>query len=558
LSFLTRFRRPRTPAGDATASDRRKERPVAARVTTALACLLVLFVLVAPTEVGRLTPGALVRIPLEGLLGVALVLLLPGRVRRVAAVVVGVLLGLLGIIKIFDVGFLAVLDRPFHLVFDWTLFGAGATFLADSIGKAGAIGVAVAAAVLAVAVLTLMTLSVLRLTRVVARHRTTARRTVAVLSVAWVACAALGVHIVPDVPVAAEASGRLGQIRAGLQDRDAFAGEIAVDAFRDTPAERLLTALRGKDVILSFVESYGRDAVEDPEFAPEVGAVLDDGGRRLSAAGFASRSAFLTSPTSGGASWLAHSTRLSGLWIDNQQRFDSLLKSDRLTLNRAFRRANWRTVGVMPGVTQPWPEGQFFGYDRFYAADSLGYHGPRFSWATMPDQFTLLAFERAERATRDRAPVMAEIPLVSSHSPWTPLPQLIGWNEVGDGSVYVRMAAAGDSAEVVYRDPSRVRTQYRRSIEYSLSTLVSYVENYGDDDLVLIFLGDHQPAPLVTGEGASRDVPITIVARDRAVLDRIAGWGWQDGMLPSPDAPVWPMAAFRDRFLTAFGPSPVP
>jgi hypothetical protein len=28
-------------------------------------------------------------------------------------------------------------------------------------------------------------------------------------------------------------------------------------------------------------------------------------------------------------------------------------------------------------------------------------------------------------------------------------------------------------------------------------------------------------------------------------------------MLPSPRAPVWPMAAFRDRFLAAFGSSPV-
>jgi hypothetical protein len=39
-------------------------------------------------------------------------------------------------------------------------------------------------------------------------------------------------------------------------------------------------------------------------------------------------------------------------------------------------------------------------------------------------------------------------------------------------------------------------------------------------------------------------------------MDQIAGWNWQDGMLPSPQAPVWPMAAFRDRFLTAFGSSP--
>jgi hypothetical protein len=39
-------------------------------------------------------------------------------------------------------------------------------------------------------------------------------------------------------------------------------------------------------------------------------------------------------------------------------------------------------------------------------------------------------------------------------------------------------------------------------------------------------------------------------------MERISGWGWQPGMLPAPAAPVWPMAAFRDRFLTAFGPAP--
>jgi hypothetical protein len=82
------------------------------------------------------------------------------------------------------------------------------------------------------------------------------------------------------------------------------------------------------------------------------------------------------------------------------------------------------------------------------------------------------------------------------------------------------------------------------------------VETYGNDNLVLVFLGDHQAAPVVTGENASHDVPITIVARDPAVLDRITGWGWDNGLKPSPQAPVWRMDAFRDRFLTAFGPQP--
>jgi hypothetical protein len=154
---------------------------------------------------------------------------------------------------------------------------------------------------------------------------------------------------------------------------------------------------------------------------------------------------------------------------------------------------------------------------------------------------------------------MAEIPLVTSHAPWAPLPSgLVGWDQVGDGKIFAPMAAAGDRPEVVWRSPSRVRTAYRKSIEYSLNALISYVETYGDKNLVLVFLGDHQPAPLVTGQDPNRDVPITIVARDPAVLNRISTWGWQDGLRPGPNAPVWPMNAFRDRFLTAFGSHAAP
>jgi hypothetical protein len=115
------------------------------------------------------------------------------------------------------------------------------------------------------------------------------------------------------------------------------------------------------------------------------------------------------------------------------------------------------------------------------------------------------------------------------------------------------MATEGDPADVVWQDTVRIRTEYRRSIEYSLNSLISYVQTYGNDNLVLVFLGDHQPARIVTGAGAGRDVPITIVARDRTVRDRISGWGWQDGLKPGPQAPVWRMDACRDRFLAAFG-----
>jgi hypothetical protein len=117
----------------------------------------------------------------------------------------------------------------------------------------------------------------------------------------------------------------------------------------------------------------------------------------------------------------------------------------------------------------------------------------------------------------------------------------------------------GPSPQVVWRDPEQVRAAYAQSIEYSLNTLVSFVLNCHDsNDLVLVVLGDHQPATVVSGPGASHDVPITVIARDPAVMSRISGWGWQDGLRPRPDAPVWPMDAFRDRFLAAFGPPPPP
>jgi hypothetical protein len=384
-----------------------------------------------------------------------------------------------------------------------------------------------------------------------------------VFAAAWLVCAVAGAQLVPTVPIAARSAASLAYkesllVSASLADRETFARQVAVDAFRDTPGDQLLTALHGKDVVVAFVESYGRDAVEDPEFAPQVGAVLDGGNRRLGAAGFASRSGFLTSPAAGAGSILAHATFLSGLWIDSSQRHRSLMTSNRLTLTSAFRRANWDTAAVMPGNTRTWPEGDFYGYDRVYGSTDLGYRGPSFSWATMPDQFTMSAFERTEHSRPGRAPLMAEINLVSSHSPWAPIPHLLGWGDVGDGSVYNAMATEGDPPEVVWEDPARVRTEYRRSIEYSLNSLISYVETYGDDNLVLIVLGDHQPAPIVTGDGASRDVPISIVTRDHAVLDRISGWGWQDGLKPGPQAPVWRMDAFRDRFLTAFGPRAEP
>lgn len=541
---------------------RGRTRTSIAAVLTILAILLVWGALVAPGHPSRLAPSTFARLPLEGIVVISLALALPATARRVLAWVFGPALGLLVFVKLLDIGFFATFDRPFDPVADWSYAGIGIETLRDSVGRTDANLAVVGAAVLGVAVLLLTTLAVLRLTRVAAGHRRWSLQAVMGLGVVWVLCWVFGAQLVSDAPIASTSAAGLAfdkvrAVRVGIEDRAIFADEIARDRFRNTPGDQLLTGLRGKDVIVAFVESYGKVAVQGSSVSPRVNAALDKGTERLQAAGFSSRSAFLTSPTFGGASWLAHSTLRSGVWVDSQRRYDQLVATDRFTLSQAFKRAGWRTVGGVPANKRDWPQGRsFYRYDKVYDRRNVGYLGPRFAWASMPDQYVLSALQRLELAKPDRPPVFAEVDLVSSHAPWTRIPELIDWGDVGNGSVFNSIPVDQVTEAALWSDPERVRAAYGRSIEYSLNTLVSFVQHYGDDDLVLVVLGDHQPWTIVTGQGPSHDVPISVIAHDPAVLDQIAGWDWEDGMRPGPQAPVWPMNAFRDRFLSAFGSQP--
>jgi hypothetical protein len=554
---VTTEEQPTEPTAEVTTPVRSRRRKVAGVVLTTLACLLVLFALVGPDNLSDLTPLAFLRVPVEGLVGVVLLLLLPITARRVVAAVLGAVLGVLTIVKLLDMGFFIAMSRPFDPVLDWAFFLPGVHFLEGEIGFVGTIAAVVVAAIAAVVVVALMALAVLRLARIVVGHRTVSSRTIAVLAVVWVVCALTGVQFTSGEPVAAKSAATLTfddirQVHTDILDQRAFTKAAAIDPFHNAGGSDLLTGLRGKNVLLVFVESYGRVAVQGSSFSPQIDTLLNAGTKALQADGFASESAFLTSSTVGGGSWLAHSTLQSGLWINNQQRYNDLLADNRFSLTQAFRRAGWRTLGDDPSNIQDVPKATIYDYDKFYDALDVGYRGPKFSYATMPDQYVMAAFQRNE-LTNPKTPVMAEIDLVSSHSPWAPLPRSVPWNAVGDGSIFDPMPAQGESAASVVSSAAKLKAAYGNSIKYTLNTLISYLQTYGDKNTVMVFLGDHEPAGIITDNSADRDVPITIVAKDPAVLSRISGWGWQPGLLPNPQAPVWRMDTFRNKFLTAFG-----
>ena len=362
-------------------------------------------------------------------------------------------------------------------------------------------------------------------------------------------------------PVSNQASAMLvNQWHTGasaLAGMAAFEAAIARDPFRAVPAERLLAGLDGADVLLMFIDSYGRSALQLPRYGDTLFPTLDAFEQRLAERGLHAASAWLTSPTVGGQSWLAHGTLESGLWLDHQARYDLLAQSERLTLTRAFARAGYRTVALKPAITRPWPEGERLGFAKIYAAADLGYAGAPYNWVTMPDQYTLSVLERRERTGAER-PLFAEVSLISSHAPWTPIaPVLEDWSKIGDGSVFSQWAHEGDPPEVVWADPERIRTQYARAVDYVLGVLASYAANYVDRRTLLILVGDHQPAPLITGDGAGRDVPIHVISGNPDLLAPFLAWGFRAGMRPPAGGPANGMDAFRDFLLDAFSAPPL-
>ena len=312
-----------------------------------------------------------------------------------------------------------------------------------------------------------------------------------------------------------------------------------------------LARVNGADVFLIFLESYGAVSWDRPEFVQSLAASRERLETDIRETGRSVVSASVESTTFGGESWLAHVSLLSGTEVRDQRTNVRLMAQQRDTLVKAFGRHGYRTVAIMPGLLRGWPAGAFYGFEDIYNLSRLDYRGPPFGWWDINDQFALARADAREIAPRQRRPAFIFFPTITTHAPFTPAPPYQpDWTRILTPHPYD--AADLDRAWSEQPDWLNLGPSYVQALVYAHATLGGYLRLRADRDIVMILMGDHQPPGLVSGPGASWDVPVHVIASRGGVLDRLRQHGFREGLTPRHPA-VARMDTLLPMLLDAFG-----
>ena len=315
-----------------------------------------------------------------------------------------------------------------------------------------------------------------------------------------------------------------------------------------------LAALRGSDVALVFLESYGAIVFDDDTLAERLAPRRETLARGIAAGGRGVVSAFVTSPTFAGASDLAHLGLLSGLDLRDPMRHDLLITSDRPTLVGHFRAHGYRTVGLYPAVSWAWPERAFYGFDLYLDGRDLGYEGPPLGFWKIPDQFAIARFEQLHPVRPDSPPRLLFFPTITSHAPFHPVPPYQpDWERLLGPEPYDAAALERSLAGKV--DWLHMTPGFTGMIDYSYAWLASWVARPRVRPETLVLLGDHQPSSGITGSGARWDVPVHVVSADEALLQRLIARGFVRGLEPA-SAPIGALHGLTSILLEGFDGRP--
>ncbi len=242
-------------------------------------------------------------------------------------------------------------------------------------------------------------------------------------------------------------------------------GAVAPELGPTPDLNNSLARLEGADVLLLFVESYGAITYETPAIADGLVESRADLAAAVAETDREVVTAYVESPTFGGGSWLAHLSLISGVEVRDQYAYTALMASSRETMVTNFARRGYRTVALLPGMRQAWPEGAFYHYDQIYGRDLLDYRGPEFGWWSIPDQYALAKIDALERNRLTRKPVFIVFPTSTTHAPFGPVaPYQPDWSRMLASDAFAK--ADVERSLAATPDLANLRPSYTHAMSY--------------------------------------------------------------------------------------------
>ena len=204
---------------------------------------------------------------------------------------------------------------------------------------------------------------------------------------------------------------------------------------------------------------------------------------------------------------------------------------DRPTLTSLFRRAGYQSVGLYPALSWDWSERAYYGFDLFLDGRDLDYRGPPLGYWKIPDQFSLARFDQLQPVGPGTPPRFLFFPTITSHLPFGPVPPYQSdWNRLLTPDPFG--AAESKRLLTAYVDWLDMLPNYVGMFDYTYRWLGGYLQQPEPRESVMLWVGDHQPAASVSGEGATWEVPVHVITRDPELLAQFVALGFRPGLEP--------------------------
>jgi phosphoglycerol transferase MdoB-like AlkP superfamily enzyme len=293
------------------------------------------------------------------------------------------------------------------------------------------------------------------------------------------------------------------------------------------------------DIYLIFVESYGSVLYKRADFLRAYTSLLDELQGELAQHGWQSTTALSRSPTWGGGSWLAYTSFLFGLRIDNQPQYLALRTryqvADYPDLGSTLREQGYRYAWVS-SLDENLNDHAWARFENFLDPDvwlrhkDLDYRGPQYGWGPAPPDQYVLNYT-AERLQRESDQPLFYVTITqNSHYPWDLPPALLD-----DWRTFNTMPAATTTTDDELEHADK-RRRYTRAIEYELRMLTDFILRHGDENSIFLLVGDHQP-PQVSRRADGWETPVHIVAKNPAFLASFEEYGFTPGLRADLDQP---------------------